>query len=129
MEPFYPLHIFVCESCYLVQLDEYVSPDHIFTEYAYFSSYADSWVEHAKQYVDAVTDRFGLNRFQFRRGACQQRWVPADSTSCRRAFRSSASSPPPMSRRWRLRKGIPDAREFFGVKTARRLPPEGAMLT
>ena len=47
MEPFYPLHAFVCEGCFLVQLEEYVSPAEIFTEYAYFSSYSDSWVEHA----------------------------------------------------------------------------------
>src|SRR5262249_53788528 len=44
MEPFYPLHVKVCEKCYLVQLQQYVSPEHIFTEYAYFSSYSDSWL-------------------------------------------------------------------------------------
>ena len=48
MEPFYPLHVFVCEQCFLVQLEEYVSPEHIFTEYAYFSSYSDSWLAHAQ---------------------------------------------------------------------------------
>src|SRR5512143_3772414 len=51
MEPFYPLHVYVCEQCFLVQLHEYVSPAEIFTEYAYFSSYADSWVQHAKRYT------------------------------------------------------------------------------
>ena len=60
MEPFYPLHVNVCEKCFLVQLDEYVTPDHIYTEYAYFSSYSDSWVEHARRYVDKVTGRLGL---------------------------------------------------------------------
>src|SRR5687767_11550700 len=45
MERFYPLHVYVCEKCFLVQLEEYVSAESIFTEYAYFSSYADSWVE------------------------------------------------------------------------------------
>jgi len=60
MEPFFPLHVFVCESCWLVQLDEYVAPEHIFTEYAYFSSYSDSWVEHARRYVDSITPRLGL---------------------------------------------------------------------
>ena len=44
MEPFYPLHVYVCRSCWLVQLEQYVSAEHIFTEYAYFSSFADSWV-------------------------------------------------------------------------------------
>jgi len=49
MEPFYPLHVRVCESCYLVQLPEYVSREHIFSEYAYFSSYSDSWLQHASK--------------------------------------------------------------------------------
>src|SRR5215212_8451397 len=46
MEAFYPLHVFVCDECFLVQLQEYVSPEHIFTEYAYFSSYSESWLAH-----------------------------------------------------------------------------------
>ena len=62
MEPFYPLHVYVCNECFLVQLQEYVSPEDIFTEYAYFSSYADSWLQHAKQYTEMVIDRFGLNK-------------------------------------------------------------------
>ena len=61
MEPFYPLHAWVCDSCYLVQLEEYVSPTEIFTEYAYFASYADTWLQHARRYVDQVTARFGLD--------------------------------------------------------------------
>lgn len=61
MEPFYPLHVYVCEKCFLVQLEEYVSPDHIFRDYAYFSSYSDSWLAHAKAYTDLVTQRFNLN--------------------------------------------------------------------
>jgi len=61
MERFYPLHAWVCESCFLVQLEEYVSPDDIFSDYAYFSSYSDSWVEHARRYTDLVTKRFGLS--------------------------------------------------------------------
>ncbi len=44
MERFYPLHVFVCEECFLVQLEQYVSPEDIFSEYAYFSSYSDSWL-------------------------------------------------------------------------------------
>src|SRR6266446_7610196 len=57
MEPFYPLHVKVCEKCYLVQLEEYVSPEHIFTEYAYFSSYSDSWLRHSSDYVDMISKR------------------------------------------------------------------------
>src|SRR5829696_7808172 len=61
VEPFYPLHVYVCERCFLVQLDQFVSPEEIFTEYAYFSSFADSWVEHARQYAELMIERFQLN--------------------------------------------------------------------
>ena len=60
MEAFYPLHVRVCEQCLLVQLEELVAPEAIFTEYAYFSSYSDSWVAHARDYVASVVERFGL---------------------------------------------------------------------
>ena len=60
MEPYFPLHALVCGQCFLVQLKEYVSPEHIFREYAYFSSYSTSWVAHAKRYCEAVTKRLGL---------------------------------------------------------------------
>src|SRR6478735_6408322 len=59
-EVFYPLHVRLCDSCLLVQLPAYVSGEHIFSDYAYFSSYSDSWVAHAKQYADAMIDRLGL---------------------------------------------------------------------
>jgi SAM-dependent methyltransferase len=62
MEPFYPLHAYVCHTCFLVQLQEYVAPEHIFTEYAYFSSYSDSWLHHVKTYTDLMTQRFHLNQ-------------------------------------------------------------------
>jgi len=61
MEPFYPLHVYVCGNCFLVQLEEYVHPKEIFSEYAYFSSYSDSWLRHAKNYVDMMVSRFGLD--------------------------------------------------------------------
>jgi SAM-dependent methyltransferase len=60
MEPFYPLHVKVCEACFLVQLEQYVSAEHIFTEYAYFSSYSDSWLKHASNYVDMISERLAL---------------------------------------------------------------------
>ncbi len=61
MEAFYPLHTYVCDCCFLVQLEEYVSPKEIFSEYAYFSSYSDSWLTHARNYVDMITQRLELN--------------------------------------------------------------------
>jgi C-methyltransferase-like protein/putative zinc binding protein/methyltransferase family protein len=60
MEPFYPLHVFVCDQCFLAQLREYVSAEAIFREYAYFSSYSDSWLRHAEEYTAMATTRFGL---------------------------------------------------------------------
>ncbi|TWC81511.1 methyltransferase family protein [Rhizobium sp. SJZ105] len=65
VEPFYPLHAFVCDECFLVQLQEYVAPENIFTEYAYFSSFSDSWVAHAKRYCDMVIERFALGESSF----------------------------------------------------------------
>jgi SAM-dependent methyltransferase len=60
MEPFYPLQVYVCDSCLLVQLQEYVSPEAIFRKYAYFSSYSTSWLDHSRRYVDDVVQRLGL---------------------------------------------------------------------
>ena len=61
VERFYPLHAYVCERCFLVQVEQYVSPEAIFTEYAYFSSFSDSWLAHAKAYVDMIASRLGLS--------------------------------------------------------------------
>jgi SAM-dependent methyltransferase len=60
MEPYYPLHVLICENCLLVQLREYVSPEHIFSDYIYFSSYSTSWVAHAKKYCAMIRDRLQL---------------------------------------------------------------------
>lgn len=60
MEPYFPLRVMTCDSCFLVQLREYVAPDHIFTTYAYFSSYSTSWVAHAKAYCEMITRRLEL---------------------------------------------------------------------
>lgn len=60
MEPYYPLHVRVCDECFLVQLPQFVSPAHIFTEYAYFSSYSSSWVAHAKAYCEMIKARLDL---------------------------------------------------------------------
>jgi len=59
-EVFYPLHVYICDLCFLVQLQEYVSVESIFTEYAYFSAYSDSWLAHAKKYTEHMIERFGL---------------------------------------------------------------------
>lgn len=62
MERFYPLHAFICHNCWLMQLEEFATPDEIFAdEYAYFSSYSESWLQHAKKYTELMIDRFGFN--------------------------------------------------------------------
>lgn len=60
-EPFYPLHAYVCGNCYLVQLDEFESPQQLFSEYAYFSSYSDSWLQHSRDYTQMISARLGLD--------------------------------------------------------------------
>jgi len=64
-EPFYPLHVRICSRCLLVQLPAYLSGEAIFTDYAYFSSYSDSWVRHAEKYVEKAIDRLGLTPDSF----------------------------------------------------------------
>jgi len=61
MEPFYPLEAYVCDSCFLVQLDEFETPQNIFRDYPYFSSFSDSWLRHAKTYADRMVPRLGLD--------------------------------------------------------------------
>lgn len=65
MEPFYPLHAYVCSECFLVQLQEFETAQNIFSNYAYFSSYSDTWLKQCEQYASTVIDRFGLNQDSF----------------------------------------------------------------
>ena len=117
MEPFYPLHVFVCERCWLVQLQEYVSPDHIFTEYAYFSSYSDSWVEHARRFVDTISTRLALNEttkvveIASNDGYLLQHFVA-------RRIPVLGIEPAANVARAAVEKGIPTVVRFFGVDTA-----------
>jgi SAM-dependent methyltransferase len=124
MEAFYPLHVYVCHECFLVQLEEYVSPEHIFTEYAYFSSYAESWVEHMRRYADAITERLGLGRESLvvevasNDGYLLQHFVKKDIPVL-------GIEPAANVARVAVEKGIPTLVEFFGEETARRLALEG----
>jgi SAM-dependent methyltransferase len=66
MEPFYPLHAYVCDECLLVQLEDFEAPEKIFNDhYAYFSSYSDSWLNHARRYTELMTAQLGLNENSF----------------------------------------------------------------
>ncbi len=120
MEPFYPLHAYVCDRCFLVQLDEYVSAEDIFTEYAYFSSYADSWVEHARKYTDQMISRFGLNgqshvvELASNDGYLLQHFV-------NRKIPVLGVEPAANVAKAAIEKGIPTIVEFFGETCARKL--------
>src|SRR6266404_2992877 len=61
MEPFYPLHARVCDKCFLVQLEQFEHPEKIFGDYAYFSSYSESWLSHARGYTERAIERFHLH--------------------------------------------------------------------
>src|SRR5260370_34455301 len=61
MEPFYPLQVYVCGKCFLVQLQEFVAPENIFSDYLYFASYSDSWLAHANRYTDQMVRRFPID--------------------------------------------------------------------
>ena len=65
VEPFYPLHAWVCHECFLVQVNEYVAAEDIFTEYAYFSSFSSAWLKHCEHYVGMITERLGLGPDSF----------------------------------------------------------------
>ena len=124
MEPFYPLHALVCEDCFLVQLEEYVSPIEIFSEYAYFSSYSDSWVEHARRYAEAMISRLGLDarsrvvELASNDGYLLQHFVRA-------GIPVLGVEPAANVARVALQKGIPTLVRFFGRDTARQIAEDG----
>ena len=123
MEPFYPLHAYVCEYCYLVQLDEYVAPGDIFSNYAYFSSYSDSWVEHARKYANLVIDRFKLGgnskvmEIASNDGYLLQHFVRAEIPVL-------GIEPAANVAQAAINKGIPTTIRFFGTDTAKDIVKE-----
>ena len=125
MEPFYPLRAFVCSRCLLVQLEEFETPDHIFTEYAYFSSYSTSWLEHSKRYVEMVVDRFGLG------SDSHVVELASNDGYLLQYFRERqipvlGIEPAANVAKVALQKGVPTLVEFFGRDTARSLAAESA---
>jgi hypothetical protein len=120
MEPFYPLRALVCSNCFLVQLEEFETPEQIFSDYAYFSSYSSSWLEHARRYAEQMTERLALGSdshvveiasndgylLQF----FHERQIPV-----------LGIEPAANVAKVALQKGIPTLVEFFGVETASSL--------
>ena len=123
MEPFYPLHAFVCDACFLVQLQEFVTPGDIFSEYAYFSSYSTSWVEHARRYADMVRERFGLSagskvmEIASNDGYLLQHFVAA-------GIPVLGIEPAANVAKVAVGRGIPTTVQFFGRETARSIAAE-----
>jgi hypothetical protein len=124
MEPYFPLHVQVCDSCFLVQLPEFVRPESIFTEYAYFSSYSSSWVEHARKYCHLIKDRLGLGaasqvfEIASNDGYLLQHFLPLNVpvTGIEPAANVAEAA---------RKKGVPTLTEFFGLALAERLVCEG----
>jgi len=123
MEPFYPLCAYVCGHCFLVQLEEFVPPGGIFSEYAYFSSYSDSWVEHARQYCESMCARFGIGR--------ESRVIEIASNDgyllqhfLARGVPVLGIEPAANIAEVAVSKGIPSVVRFFGTRTAAELVSE-----
>jgi SAM-dependent methyltransferase len=124
MERFYPLHVRLCEECLLVQLPELVAPGEIFTEYAYFSAYSTSWVEHARQYAEMIRARLGLGpddlvvEVASNDGYLLQHFVGTGVPVL--GIDPAANVAPAAEAR-----GVPTLVEFFGLEAAARLVAEG----
>jgi hypothetical protein len=124
MEPFYPLCVWVCSACFLVQLHEYVRPESIFTEYAYFSSYSDSWLAHAKRYTASMVNRFRLAgdsqvvEIASNDGYLLQYFVE-------RGIPALGIEPAANVAAAAVKRGVPTLVRFFGRETARQLVADG----
>jgi SAM-dependent methyltransferase len=125
MEPFYPLRCLVCAQCFLVQLEEFESPERIFSgDYAYFSSYSSSWVEHARSYVEMAIARFGLGR--------EQRVVEIASNDgyllqffVERGVPALGIEPAANTAQAARERGVETLVSFFGTETAREVAAKG----
>ncbi|MBK9294691.1 MAG: class I SAM-dependent methyltransferase [Oligoflexia bacterium] len=117
MEPFYPLCLYLCHKCHLVQVEEVQSPAHIFTDYAYFSSYSQTWLEHSKKYAEMAIDRFKLT------SASQVVELASNDGYLLQYFKEKGIpvlgvEPAANVAVKALNKGIPTEVKFFGVQTA-----------
>ena len=125
-EVYFPLHVYVCERCFLVQLQQYESPENIFGDYAYFSSYSDSWLKHAENYCEEMTKRFGLSGKSFvvevasNDGYLLQYFV-------KRNVPVLGIEPAANVAKVAIAKGVPSRVRFFGASMARELAAEGCL--
>jgi len=126
MEPFYPLHVFVCKECLLVQISEYVGAEDIFTEYAYFSSYSTAWLKHSEEYVKMITARLGLGS-----NSLVMELASNDGYLLQYFVKSGIPclgiEPAANVAKAAVERGVPTDVSFFDEKTAARLAREGKM--
>ena len=123
-ETFYPLHVYVCGECFLVQLEEFESAENIFSDYAYFSSYSDSWLKHSKNYCEKMISRFGFNEKSFvvevasNDGYLLQYFVE-------KKVPVLGIEPAANVAKVAVEKGVPTLVKFFGTELAEQLAAEG----
>jgi SAM-dependent methyltransferase len=123
-EMYYPLHAYVCEQCFLVQLEQYESAENIFSDYPYFSSYSDSWLKHSENYCNYMITRFGLNEQSFavevasNDGYLLQYFV-------RRNVPTLGIEPAANVAKVAVEKGVPTLVRFFGAQLAKEMAKEG----
>ena len=124
-ESYFPLKVFVCNNCFLVQIDEYKKSDAIFNdEYVYFSSYSTSWLAHSKQYVEMMTTRFGLSE------SSQVIEIASNDGYLLQYFKEKqipvlGIEPTANTAAIAEQKGIKSIIDFFGVRLATKLKNEG----
>ncbi len=123
-EPFHPLHAYVCESCLLVQLEEFESPQAIFSDYAYFSSYSDTWLKHCQVYADQIIHRLDLG--------CDNQVIEIASNDGyllkffkKRGIPVFGIEPATNIAQVARADGIPTLSKFFNSQVARALATEG----
>lgn len=123
-EVFYPLHVYVCEKCWLVQLEEYESAENIFSDYAYFSSFSDSWLKHCENYCTKMAARFSLGAQSFvievasNDGYLLQYFV-------KQGVPVMGIEPAANVAKVAIEKGVPSLVRFFGTQLANELVREG----
>jgi SAM-dependent methyltransferase len=125
MEPFYPLRALVCGKCFLVQLEEFETPEQIFSDYAYFSSYSSSWLDHSRRYAEQMIERLKLDAHS------QVVEIASNDGYLLQFFREREISvlgvePAANVAEVAVAKGIPTVVEFFGEQAARELARESA---
>jgi len=124
MEPFYPLHAYVCDNCLLVQLEEYQSAENIFSDYLYFSSYSAMWLRHCRDYAEQMAERYRLGASSLvveiasNDGYLLQYFKERD-------IGVLGVEPAANVARVAIEKGIATEVAFFGTDTARRLVAQG----